>query len=354
LTELYIIAEIGINFNNSIENCYKLIDSAVAAGCHAAKFQLFNAKNLYPKSVGSVEWKNNKEEYSYDIYEAVKTFELPYEWLDSLISYCNKKNIEFLASVFDLDGLDILVEKGVKKIKLSSYTVTHYPLIESVSKTGLPIILSTGGSTLAELEGAIHIIQKYHNNLTVLHCSIQYPTALGDVNLGILKTISKAFPNIKIGYSDHTKEVSSAPVQAVYLGAVVIEKHITLDKNMEGPDHFFALNPDELKDMVVDINQAKIDCRNNNFKLDQTIYGSTEKICHKNEQYLRDFAYMTLFSKKNIKKGSTIEIEDISILRPGEKGKGLDPKYLKLFSDYNIIASKDIPFESPIQWESIL
>ena len=98
---MYIIAEIGINFNNSIENCYKLIDSAVVAGCNAAKFQLFNAKNLYPKNVGSVEWKNDKEEYSYDIYDAVKTFELPYEWLDSLISYCNKKNIEFLSSVFD-------------------------------------------------------------------------------------------------------------------------------------------------------------------------------------------------------------------------------------------------------------
>lgn len=351
---MYIIAEIGINFNNSIENCYKLIDSAVVAGCNAAKFQLFNAKNLYPKNVGSVEWKNDKEEYSYDIYDAVKTFELPYEWLDSLISYCNKKNIEFLSSVFDLDGLDILVEKGVKKIKLSSYTVTHYPLIEGVAATGLPIILSTGGSTLAELEGAIRIIQKYHNNLTVLHCSIQYPTDLGDVNLGVLETISKAFPDVKIGYSDHTKEISSVPVQAVYLGATVIEKHITLDKDMEGPDHFFALNPDELKKMVKDIKQAVIDYKNNNIELNQTIYGSTEKICHKNEQYLRDFAYMTLFSKKDIKKGEVIEVEDINILRSGEKDKGLEPKYLKLFNDYNIVASKNIPFEGPIQWESIL
>jgi len=351
--KIYIIAEIGINFNNSIENCYKLIDSAVNAGCHAAKFQLFSAKNLYPKSAGKIDWKGD-EEYSYDIHKSVKSFELPHEWLDDLINYCNKKGIEFLTSVFDEDGLDIVISKGVKKVKLSSYTITHHPLIESVAKTGLPIIMSCGGSTLGELESAIHIVQKYHNNLTVLHCSIQYPTALSDINLGVLETIKKAFPEIEIGYSDHTEEISDAPVQAVYLGSTVIEKHITLDKTMKGPDHFFALEPDELKLMVNDIKQAEIDCKNSNINIDKEMYGNTQKVCHKNEQYLRDFAYMTMFVNRAIKQGEIITKKDISILRPGKKPRGLEPEYINLFEENKIRASRDIVKEESLLWNMIL
>jgi len=239
---MYIIAEIGINFNNSIENCYKLIDAAAEAGCHAAKFQLFSAKYMYTKKSGKIDWGNSHGEYSYNIRQAVESFELPREWIDKLIAYCEYKNIEFLVSVFDTDSLDFVVDKKIKKIKLSSYTITHHPLIEAVAKTGVPIVMSSGGSMLGELEDAIRIVQKYHNNLTILHCSIQYPTSLGNANLGVLDTIKKAFPEVGIGYSDHTIEVSHAPMQAVYLGATVIEKHITLDKNMKGPDHFLRLN----------------------------------------------------------------------------------------------------------------
>ena len=350
INNTYIIAEIGINFNGSLENCYKMIDMSVEAGCDAAKFQIFSAKNLYPKSAGELDWKDDKEEYSYDIYEAVERFELPNDWIDKLINYCSDKSIDFMASISDIEGLNFAVNSGMKTIKLTSYTITNIPLIEACAKTGLPIIMSTGGATIGETEEAVNTVLKYHNDLTLLHCSIQYPTNLKDVNMGVMDTFAKVFPKIKIGYSDHTQEPSDAPVQSIYLGGSVVEKHITLDKQMKGPDHFFALEPDELKEMVTDIRKAEISYKNNDFIIDKTIYGSSEKICHKHEQYLRDFCYMTLFSKKNIKKGDIINIDDISILRAGKKEKGLEPKYLELFKENKVTASKDINFEDPIQW----
>ena len=354
MDKTYVIAEIGINYNGSIENCYKLIDIAKDTGCDAAKFQVFSAKNLYPKSAGQLDWKDNDKEYSYDIYDAVKKFELPIEWIDQLMKYCSQKEIDFMSSIFDEEGLNIMIQKGIKTIKLSSYTITHIPLIEAVAKTGLPIFMSTGGATLSEVEAAIKTVQKYHNKLTILHCSIQYPTNLEDVNMGILETFRVAFPNIQTGYSDHTKEVSEAAIQAIYLGANVIEKHITLDKTMEGPDHFFALEPQELKQMVKDIKEAKEKFLKNIYKINPSIYGNSEKLCHKNEKYLRDFCYMTMYSKKRFKKNEIIYPTDIAILRPGKKDPGLEPKYLKLFHNTTITASKDINIEDPITWEVIL
>jgi len=354
MSKVYIIAEIGINFNGSLDNCYKMIDTAVKAGCDAAKFQMFSAKNLYPRSAGELDWIDDEKEYSYDIYEAVESFELPIDWIDKIISYCENKGIDFMASVFDIYGLNFLVKKGMKVIKLSSYTTTHIPLIEAAAKTGLPIIMSTGGATIGETEEAVNKVLKYHNDLTLLHCSIQYPTKLEDVNMGVMDTFSKVFPNIKVGYSDHTAEISDAPVESVYLGGSVVEKHITLDKRMKGPDHFFALEPHELKKMVDDIKMAEQKYKNGDFKIDKIIYGNTQKICHSNEQYLRDFCYMTLFSKREIKKGEVINSTDIAVLRAGKKEKGIEPKYLELFENNQVIAKKDIGFEDPIKWESIL
>jgi len=350
----YIIAEIGINYNGSLDVAKEMIDVAKDSGCDSAKFQLFSSKNLYPKSAGTLDWKDDEKEYSYDIYEAVKNFELPTNWIDELIAYCNIKEIDFMASIFDISGLNFLVEKGIKKLKLSSYTITNIPLIEASAKTGIPIIMSTGGSTISETEEALNTILKYHNKVTLLHCSIQYPTKLEDVNMGVLETFKFAFPHIPIGYSDHTKEVSEAPVQSIYLGGSVVEKHITLDKKMEGPDHFFALEPQELKQMVSDIRKAEQEFDSEKIQIDKRIYGSSQKICYSHEKYLRDFAYMTLYAKRDIKVGEIISKKDISILRPGKKIRGLEPKYLKLFENNKVTAKKDIKFEEPIIWETIL
>ena len=350
---VYIIAEIGINFNNSLENCFKLIDAAASAGCQAAKFQLFSAKHLYPKSAGKLDWRDGDKEYSYDIYDAVSTFELPEEWIPQLMEYCDRCDINFMSSVFDTQGLDTLVGMGLKSIKLSSYTITNLPLIEAAAETGLPIIMSTGGATLAETEAAVETVLRHHNELALLHCSIQYPTLLKDCNMGVVETLAKAFPEIRVGYSDHTLEISDAPVQSVYLGGSVVEKHITLDKKMEGPDHFVALEPEELKQMVADIRQAEQLKLNGGFVVEQIVYGNSAKICHDHERYLRDFCYMTLFTKRSIKTGERIRPQDISILRPGKKVRGLDPDLLPLFKKYVITAKSDLTAEAPLTWGAV-
>ena len=214
--------------------------------------------------------------------------------------------------------------------------------------------MSTGGATLAEVEDAVSTVCRYHNKLSILHCSIKYPTKLEDCNLGAMETLKYAFPNIPVGYSDHTMEVSNATVQAVYLGARVIEKHITLNKKMEGPDHFFATEPSELRKMVSDIREAEQACKRRDFTIEKSIYGSTAKTTYSHEKYLRDFAYMWLFSKRDIKEGEIITGEDIVILRPGKKKRGLEPKFLKLFEEYKVTAKRNIVFEEPITWDAIL
>lgn len=352
--DVYIIAEIGVNHNRSLEYCYKLIDSACEAGCNAVKLQFFKAEKLYPMSAGKLDWIDKNRKYRYDIYSAVKSFEIPEKWVDELIKYSLQNKIDILSSVFDCNSIDFLINKGIKKIKLSSYTITHMPLIEYCAAKRVPLFISTGGATLGEVEEAVYTVTNYHHDFSLLHCSIKYPTELKDCNLAVIRTLMNAFPQVRIGWSDHTKEVSIAPVQAVYLGAKIIEKHITLDKSMKGPDHFFALEPDELKQMVKHIREAEHDVINANTKVDPIICGSSQKKTYKHEKYLRDFSFMCIFAKRAISKGERITKNDIAILRPGKKRHGLEPKYFMLFDNYNIIAKKDINFEDPITWESII
>lgn len=351
---IFIIAEIGINHNNSLDNCFQLINAAAAAGCNAVKFQLFKARQLYPRSAGKLDWGDAGGRYSYDIYNAVESFELPESWINKIMHNCKKNKIEFLSSVFDKRGADYLVKRGIKVIKLSSSSLTNIPLIDYCTRYNLPLIISTGGSSLGEIEKAVTIARKSHNKLSLLHCSLKYPTRLNECNLGVIQTLKYAFPGNKIGFSDHSKEVSEAAVQAVYLGAEIIEKHITLNKRMKGPDHFFALEPAELKRMVTDIRKAenKVNCLP--IELDRRIYGSSEKITFTHERYLRDFSFISIFAKRDIKRGERIRYRDLRLLRPGKKKRGLDPEYLGLFKKYKIFAIKDVPCEEAISWSSFL
>jgi len=200
----------------------------------------------------------------------------------------------------------------------------------------------------------VNTVLRFHQNLKLLHCSIRYPTALDECNLGVMETLRKAFPGIEVGYSDHTSEISEAPVQSVLLGGTVVEKHITLDRRMDGPDHFFALEPPELERMVKDIRAVEERHSRGDMDIDPVVYGSSAKVCHEHEKYMRDFCYPTLFAGREISKGEPIKPRDISILRPGKKKRGLDPKYLALFERYEIAAKTDISPEDPILWETIL
>jgi len=352
---VYIIAEVGINHNRSLGNCFRLIDAAAGAGCDCVKFQFFRACGLYPKSAGRLDWKDSRGKcYRYNIYKAVESFELPASWLRPLMDYCKLRDIDFLCSVFDRRGAVYLVKQGMGMIKISSYSITDLPLIEFCAQYKVPIIISTGGATLGEVEEAVRVVNKYHNRLSLLHCSIKYPTPLNKCNLGIIQTLKIAFPNIRIGYSDHTKEVSAAPVQAVFLGAKVIEKHITLDKRMKGPDHFFALEPEELKKMVSEIREAERGYRKGKIKIDKRIYGTSAKLTFKHERHLRDFCYSTIFCAQGVKKGEVLKYRDLCILRPGRKRRGLEPKYIDLFKKYKVRALRDIAKEEAITWDKII
>lgn len=350
----YIIAEIGINYNGNLENIFKLIDSVSVSGADAAKFQFFKAKRLYPRSAGKLLWRDTEKSYKYDIYSAAKRLELPGSWIKEIIGYCRAKKVDFIASVFDKKGADYLLERGMKKIKIASYVLTNIPLIEHCAKAGVPLIISTGGSTMAETEEAVSAVNRYHNKLSLLHCSIKYPTELNECNLGVIETLGRAFPQAKIGFSDHTSEIYSAAVQAVYLGAQVIEKHITLDRTMKGPDHFFSLEPKKLKEMVSRIRKAEYERRTGQYKVNRDIYGNTARITYPHEKYLRDFAYMRLYAARDVKSGQRIKALDISILRSGKKGHGLEPKYLNIFQKNIVTARKDLRFEDPITWGCFL
>lgn len=352
--KVYIIAEIGINHNGSVDICRRLINASVAAGCDAVKSQFFKARNLYPQTAGKLVWRDSKKVYSYDIYKNCEKFEFPDSWINNIIRYCKERNIDFFWSVFDIAGLRFLVSKGIRQIKIPSYAVTNIPLISACAKYKLPIIMSTGGATLGEVEEAVAAVNKYHNNLSLLHCSIKYPAELKKCNLGVIETLRYAFPHNRIGFSDHTKEVSCAAVQAVYLGAKIIEKHITLDKNMGGPDHFFALDPKELRKFVEDIRSAEKRWVSGKFVIDRSLYGDSAKITRPDEKYLRNFAFMGIFARKKIRKGQIISISDISLLRPGKKRRGLAPKYTDLFRKYKITAKRKIFPENPITWDAIL
>ena len=351
---VYVIAEIGINHNGSLDNCFRLIDAAKAAGCDCVKFQFFSAKKLYPVSAGSLRWKNASKSYSYPIYNKAEEFELPRAWIRDIISYCLRAPIGFFSSVFDPGGADFLVNRGMRMIKISSYALTNLPLIEHCAAFRLPMVMSTGGAKLGEVEDAVSAASLHGSLITLLQCSLKYPTAPDECNLGIIQTLMRAFPEARVGLSDHTALVSRAAVQAVYLGARVIEKHITLDKTMPGPDHFYALEPASLKRLVLDVRRAEEAAAKGAFTIDPVLFGATARTVYPHERYLRDFAFMKMFACRPIKKGARIRCSDICILRPGNKEHGLDPKYLRLFRKYRITAKKAVNAEEPITWDLIV
>src|SRR3989344_3656770 len=350
----FIIAEVGINHNGSLEIAKKLIDVAKEAGCDAVKFQNFKAETLYPKTAGELDWEDDSGKYSYSIFDNVKKFEYPENWFPELKRYCGQKDIILFSSISDENSADVLIKNGVKLLKTTSYDLTNLPLIDYVASKKLPYIISTGGSTLEEVKEAYNTAKKYNKNIILFHCMIKYPIPVEDSNLNIIDTLKKEFPEAVIGYSDHTEDPIKAPVTAIVKCAKLIEKHITLDKKMKGPDHFFALNPEELKLMVKTIRDTERKLKNNEkIEIDNKILGSHEKKVYDIEKYLREFAYRTIFTKGKVRKNELFTKNNLSILRAGKRGHGLMPKEF-----FNIVnrkrASKDLEEEHLLKKEDLI
>lgn len=349
----FIIAEIGINFDGQYEKALKLIDVAADAVCNAVKFQLFRADAMYIRGTGEDKSGDGRKK---NIYKIVKDSELSHEWIPKLKKYANGKGLEFFSTVCEEEGVDILEKYKVDAYKIASYEITHIPLLRYMAKKRKPIIFSSGDATLLEISEALEVFKEENNqNIALLHCIGDYPAPLKDLNLNVIKTFISAFPNIVIGYSDHSVSPVIAPIAAVVLGAKIIEKHITLDKNSLGPDHIFALEPKEFSLMVKTIRdtEAKIN-RGDTIKIDKKVLGTSEKkIYSKKEQMTRDFGFRCIFARKNIKKGELFTKENTIVLRSGNEKRGLHPRYCYLLLNGHR-AVRDIKADKSMVWDDIL
>lgn len=308
MKKVIIIAEAGVNHNGSMENAFKLVDAAVEAGVDYVKFQTFKAENLVSKTAKKAEYQientGNAEESQ---LKMLKNLELSHEQHEKIIDYCNQKNIKFFSTAFDLESLEYLKKIGLDVVKIPSGEITNLPYLRKASKLFNEVILSTGMSTMEDIADAISVFEKEgipKEKITILHCNTEYPTPFEDVNLLAMHHIQREF-GTEMGYSDHTLGIE-VPIAAVALGGKIIEKHFTLDKTMEGPDHAASLEPSELKKMVSAI-------RN----IEKSISGSGMKEPSISEMKNIAIARKSIVAKTNIKKGDIFTEENITVKRPG-------------------------------------
>lgn len=305
----FIIAEAGVNHNGSFELAKKLVDKAVWAGADCIKFQTFNSKNLVSKNAQKAEYQKKTTDSSESQLDMLKKLELSKEEFVELRDYCNQKEIMFLSTPFDLESIDFLASIGVKTWKVPSGEITNYPFLRAIGKRKESVIMSTGMCTLDEVRDAIEVLKTFGtSDITLLHCTTEYPAPYDSVNLKAMLTLENEF-GFKVGYSDHTKGIE-IPVAAVAMGASVIEKHFTLDKNMEGPDHKASLEPDELKQMVQSI-------RNVELALGDGIKKPSEA-----EKKNIAIARKSIVAACEIKKGEIFTEENLTAKRPGN---GISP-----------------------------
>lgn len=304
--KVYIIAEAGVNHNGSLKTAFMLIDKAKETGANAIKFQSFKTKDLVTKKAEKADYQKKTTEETETQFEMIRKLELNKSEHKKLLNYCKKKNIEFLSSPFDLESVDLLTNLKLKTIKIPSGEITNLPYLRKVAKTRRRIILSTGMTDLGEIEDAIDVLYENgikRDNIVVLHCNTEYPTPYGDVNLNAMMTIKEAF-KVKVGYSDHTEGVEIS-IAAVALGAEVIEKHFTLDRNMEGPDHKASLDPDEFKKMVVSIRNV------------ENALGTGIKKPSNSEKKNLSIARKSIVAVRKIRKGEVFTEKNSGIKRPG-------------------------------------
>ncbi len=310
--KVLIIAEAGVNHNGSTEQAKKLIDAAADAGVDYVKFQTFKADNLVTKGAKRASYQDKNSGDKDSQYEMLKKLELSHEVHLELMEYCKSRSINFLSTGFDLGSLDYLNEIGINLFKIPSGEITNLPYLKKIASFRKRIVMSTGMATIEEIKSAFKVLIENGANkdqITILHCNTEYPTPMGDVNLKAMHHIRDEIKT-EIGYSDHTLGIE-VPIAAVALGAKVIEKHFTLDRNLPGPDHKASLEPNELKAMVHAI-------RN----IEKAISGSGIKEPSVSETKNKVVARKSIVAAKNIMKGEVFSVDNITVKRPGN---GLSP-----------------------------
>lgn len=319
---VYIIAEAGVNHNGSFALACKLVDAAKEAGADCIKFQTFKSENLVSRSAKKAEYQKKTTGDSSQ-QDMLKMLELSFDEFIQLKSYCEKVGICFLSTPFDFDSIDFLNSIDMPFWKIPSGEVTNLPYLLALAKTGKPVVMSTGMCTLQEIRAAIDVLKANGTTeIKLLHCNTEYPTPFEDVNLKAMQTMRDEF-HLEVGYSDHTKGIE-VPVAAVALGATIIEKHFTLDRNMEGPDHKASLEPQELAEMVCSIRNI------------EEALGSGDKTPSPSEKKNIAVARKSIVAKTKIKAGDTLTEDNVTVKRPGT---GISP--MKWFEVLGTKAVKD-------------
>lgn len=304
MKKVIIIAEAGVNHNGKIELAKELVDKAIYAGADIIKFQTFSSKNLASKLAQKAEYQKKETESSESQQDMLKKLELKFEEFIELRDYCHSKNIEFLSTAFDFESIDFLHSIGMNKWKIPSGEITNLPYLIKIAKLNQPVILSTGMSDIDEVKAAVKILRENGaTDIKLLHCTTEYPTPFEDVNLKAMLTMAEEL-ELPFGYSDHTKGIE-IPIAATALGATIIEKHFTLDKSMEGPDHKASLEPYELKLMVEAI-------RN----IEKALGDGIKKPANSEIKNI-EIARKSIIAKHKIEKGETLTEENLTVKRPG-------------------------------------
>lgn len=309
--KVFIIAEAGVNHNGSVELAKKLIDAAVEAKADAVKFQTFKAEKLVSKKAKKASYQKETTDKNESQFDMIKKLELDIETHKELMTYCRQKNIMFLSTPFDIESIDMLDSLGLEIFKIPSGEITNLPYLRHIGRLNKKVILSTGMADIGEIEDALNVLTKAgtkKRDITVLHANTQYPTPMEDVNLKAMTTIGRTF-DIAYGYSDHTLGIE-VDIAAVALGASAIEKHFTLDKSMQGPDHKASLEPHELKAMVKAIRNI------------EKAIGNGIKKPSKSEKKNIHVARKSIVASRDIKKGEIFDEANITTKRAG---KGISP-----------------------------
>ncbi|MFA5339653.1 MAG: N-acetylneuraminate synthase [Candidatus Omnitrophota bacterium] len=309
--KIFIIAEAGVNHNGSLKTAKRMVDAAAVAGADAVKFQTFSAESLVSRYAPKAGYQKIATGGGGSQLEMIKKLELDLDAHKELLRYCRKKKVTFISSPFDLKSIDFLAHLGLKIFKIPSGEITNPPYLRKIGKLKKRVILSTGMSDLREVRFALEVLTGSGTKLediTVLHCTTEYPAPMKEVNLRAMLTLKNKF-RVKVGYSDHTQGIE-VPIAAAALGAAVIEKHFTLDKNSPGPDHRASLEPDEFRAMVKAVRNI------------ETALGDGVKKPMPSELKNRTAARKSVVAAEDITRGDRFTVENITVKRPGN---GLTP-----------------------------
>ncbi len=334
-----IIAEAGVNHNGQLDLAKKLIEKAALAGADYVKFQTFKANRLVNENAEKADYqKVNTGKKNESQFDMLRKLEIPDTWYSELIDCAKANNIKFLSSPFDTEDIDFLDNLGLDLFKVPSGEITNLPYLQRIAQKGKPVVLSTGMATIDEIKDALDIFISGgipRKNITVLHCTTSYPTPMSEVNLKAMLDIEKQCA-VSIGYSDHTLGIE-VPVAAVALGATVIEKHFTLDKNMKGPDHRASLSPEELSLMVSSIRNVE-----------KALSGSGKKTPTETELKNKSVVRKSIHLKRDLNEGHRLTDDDLVALRPGN---GISP--MKWYEVIGKRLIKNLKANTLLKWEDI-